>query len=146
MIASFLDGYNLFLSTLSLRRATLRRSAQSGRPGDFYPRSPCGERPTQAHGSTLPHDFYPRSPCGERPLPDQLKRRFRRAFLSTLSLRRATWVYCKKDVISKYFYPRSPCGERRAHAHRVSADRLISIHALLAESDRPFLLKIQLNL
>ena len=78
-----------FLSTLSLRRATSRLSAPSGATLNFYPRSPCGERPTQAHGSTLPHkisihallaesdqirpfrmfiitNFYPRSPCGER--------------------------------------------------------------------------------
>ena len=58
-------------------------------------------------------DFYPRSPCGERPkryLPCCTSR----IFLSTLSLRRATsdcrtWTY----------------------------ERLISIHALLAESDTP---------
>ena len=37
-----------------------------------------------------------------------------------------------------YFYPRSPCGER--HGIVVSAFQhiLISIHALLAESDMPF--------
>ena len=33
------------------------------------------------------------------------------------------------------FYPRSPCGERRALHCGVPADRDISIHALLAESD-----------
>ena len=36
---------------------------------DFYPRSPCGERPDDL-GDRLANycDFYPRSPCGERPL------------------------------------------------------------------------------
>ena len=80
----------LFLSTLSLRRATLTQAqydnaksisihallAESdGRPqcagrqdGNFYPRSPCGERRVLA--ATLPENrhFYPRSPCGERRL------------------------------------------------------------------------------
>ena len=36
----------------------------------------------------------------------------------------------------RYFYPRSPCGERRGVPRRVSDFHTISIHALLAESDR----------
>ena len=35
----------LFLSTLSLRRATALRQLQSPLCRNFYPRSPCGERP-----------------------------------------------------------------------------------------------------
>ena len=56
----------VFLSTLSLRRATwpylfCRRSLSY-----FYPRSPCGERlPIRSARHVLAH-FYPRSPCGER--------------------------------------------------------------------------------
>ncbi len=34
----------LFLSTLPMRGATTARLARGGIPGDFYPRSPCGER------------------------------------------------------------------------------------------------------
>ena len=34
-----------------------------------------------------------------------------------------------------YFYPRSPCGERRRGAANCYLDNIISIHALLAESD-----------
>ena len=58
----------VFLSTLSLRRATRRSSKTVRRSRYFYPRSPCGERPAQKryHGSPAA-DFYPRSPCGERP-------------------------------------------------------------------------------
>ena len=55
--------------------------------------------------------FYPRSPCGERPKYRRIPLR-RNAFLSTLSLRRATQVQSLKIA---------PLG--------------ISIHALLAESD-----------
>ena len=35
---------SLFLSTLSLRRATLAVAFMTCPPRDFYPRSPCGER------------------------------------------------------------------------------------------------------
>ena len=34
-------------------------------------------------------------------------------FLSTLSLRRATYVVHHLNTHVKYFYPRSPCGERQ---------------------------------
>ena len=147
----------LFLSTLSLRRAT--RGTQLFTPSIqyFYPRSPCGERrcrndliltwnkflstlslrrattgafyeivednnisihallaesdPFLRSGRMTRPYFYPRSPCGERLLPC-----FSRSFLSN-------------------FYPRSPCGER-PHANRYYVGlHLISIHALLAESD-----------
>ena len=57
-------------------------------------------------------------------------------FLSTLSLRRATDVYQDGDKLYGDFYPRSPCGERRDPAGQQMAGSGISIHALLAESDR----------
>ena len=45
-------------------------------------------------------------------------------------------------LILKDFYPRSPCGERRVVGASQGADiGHISIHALLAESDRPKRLK-----
>ena len=61
---------------------------------------------------TPPTNFYPRSPCGER-RPRWQAQAQKDTFLSTLSLRRATDRQQKEDY--------------RA---------LISIHALLAESDR----------
>ena len=124
---------------------------------DFYPRSPCGERlgalwvlSTQIRISIhallaesdraksgqprLPRNFYPRSPCGER--PDLLivtvaldgflstlslrratfckidTRGCKKTFLSTLSLRRATGSWLARLAPCAHFYPRSPCGER----------------------------------
>ena len=101
----------LFLSTLSLRRATIKISLLFRPLKNFYPRSPCGERRGFGAGSwrlviflstlslrratesigtlrTVSVNFYPRSPCGERHLPS-------------------------KPIERKlYFYPRSPCGER----------------------------------
>ena len=42
---------------------------------NFYPRSPCGERPTSDKLFIPSHYFYPRSPCGERPRPQPPKAR-----------------------------------------------------------------------
>ena len=189
-----------FLSTLSLRRATSAQAAFP--PGEcisihallaesdaamaamaftaayFYPRSPCGERRHYLAQPQARHNFYPRSPCGERPssvlmaLPSYI-------FLSTLSLRRATVDFssnaratlisihallaesdmpistsfpialnfyprspcgerrwrCSCRRLYSNFYPRSPCGERRHSCRADAGDQPISIHALLAESD-----------
>ena len=56
-------------------------------------------------------------------------------FLSTLSLRRATCQWCPFGHFGRYFYPRSPCGERHNINSSVNTADKISIHALLAESD-----------
>ena len=58
-------------------------------------------------------------------------------FLSTLSLRRATYVPVSKLRVTSNFYPRSPCGERPKAQPYNCAGADISIHALLAESDAP---------
>ena len=118
----------------------LGRVEVGSRMSNFYPRSPCGERrnancschsarPISIHALLAESDcyslrhsaqswhFYPRSPCGERRKPKDLKSR-RMVFLSTLSLRRAT---VRPIEVPQYHI-------------------LISIHALLAESDWPGLL------
>ena len=78
---------------------------------NFYPRSPCGERPGRTCGDQEYQYFYPRSPCGER-----LRQNYECfkwiKFLSTLSLRRATANWFDLWGWAEYFYPRSPCGER----------------------------------
>ena len=61
------DQTILFLSTLSLRRATILFSFQTNNRFNFYPRSPCGERPKHPKSISCKLNFYPRSPCGERP-------------------------------------------------------------------------------
>ena len=60
-------------------------------------------------------------------------------FLSTLSLRRATIVMVGPLMFNLYFYPRSPCGERQCRHKKHLISQVISIHALLAESDCIFL-------
>ena len=55
-----------FLSTLSLRRATRKLPMREPTALHFYPRSPCGERRVLTGGLSSDGYFYPRSPCGER--------------------------------------------------------------------------------
>ena len=101
----------VFLSTLSLRRAT-QTCLQY--PKDYRFLSTLSLRRATYHGAERPQrerDFYPRSPCGERRRPIFF-RPDRAKFLSTLSLRRATLTYFKVAKCRKNFYPRSPCGER----------------------------------
>ena len=100
-----------FLPTLSMRRATTSEDVPIKRGDYFYPRSPCGERHTAFCYLRQTLNFYPRSPCGERPHKTWIKLRKKyfyprspcgerlvtwgqyqsiRAFLPTLSMRRAT--------------------------------------------------------
>ena len=131
--AHVVGNVQLFLSTLSLRRATFCCAVSTTIIPNFYPRSPCGERPPKHEVCRGGINFYPRSPCGERPvrvvrtcwspyfyprspcgerhgqdvlLPAALE------FLSTLSLRRATIGGSTNQTHKINFYPRSPCGER----------------------------------
>ena len=103
---------SIFLSTLSLRRATHYSMGRHEEPFNFYPRSPCGER-RQQH------------------LPDSTHRRISiHALLAESdSAPRIT------PAASRNFYPRSPCGERRNARPETHQRDAISIHALLAESD-----------
>ena len=59
----------------------------------------------------------------------------RAIFLSTLSLRRATFIGPLMFKVQPHFYPRSPCGERQSNYLYQGRQNPISIHALLAESD-----------
>ena len=171
-----------FLSTLSLRRAT--RFFGFLRPclGDFYPRSPCGERldfgerfecraGISIHALLAESDWWPctlrravasisihallaesdthanryyvglhlisiHALLAESDLNSDRNRRCGWRFLSTLSLRRATDIDLTEfNRAVKHFYPRSPCGERPYYMQWDITDTVISIHALLAESD-----------
>ena len=126
---------HLFLSTLSLRRATqvFQRIAKPFRISI--------------------HALLAESDVNEIPYQRKIDQ-----FLSTLSLRRATqeivqsYIYYYRisihallaesdpassiiKTLSGDFYPRSPCGERRQKKVKNEHCQYISIHALLAESD-----------
>ena len=130
-----LDLFIVFLSTLSLRRATMQLFI-SPPPQIISIHALLAESdltlPKDQH--QVCHHFYPRSPCGERPERCRMLDLFI-VFLSTLSLRRATmqlFISPPPQIISihallaesdylderkshnvcRNFYPRSPCGER----------------------------------
>ena len=81
----------------------------------------------------MPYDFYPRSPCGERPPRCRQHLRALR-FLSTLSLRRAT-VGQKRFLQKLAISIHALLAESDANAVDQILPGHISIHALLAESD-----------
>ena len=133
---SFQGGFAISIHAL-LAESDGRYQIPSHRHHHFYPRSPCGERhwPRVMVSPTL--YFYPRSPCGERRHGVGIAK-IDLAFLSTLSLRRATTLLPSAKTMAVNFYPRSPCGERRTDTTSAKMPRSISIHALLAESDAIF--------
>ena len=151
------DDFGQFLSTLSLRRATggLELALWGGFISihallaesdtvtariidptfDFYPRSPCGERHTSGATYRILRAFLSTLSLRRATLLSMfwLSRLFR--FLSTLSLRRATMRMAFPAVRNVFL---STLSLRRAtdDKHRIRWYIVISIHALLAESDR----------
>ena len=103
---------SVFLSTLSLRRATRKLPMRE---------------PTALH-------FYPRSPCGERPLLSIRNTRNSAISIHALLAESDAYHFMPK-IGTLHFYPRSPCGERLLHSRNGHNVNRISIHALLAESD-----------
>ena len=145
----------IFLSTLSLRRATQALSV-TGSESQFL-------STLSLRRATFPRDcylsadrhFYPRSPCGERQCPKTAKLVLFK-FLSTLSLRRATGIQsgaqqataisihallAESDIPEKHERPlknisiHALLAESDKGRHRRYNRNAISIHALLAESD-----------
>ena len=125
----------LFLSTLSLRRATRAASITPTASRNFYPRSPCGER----HGGrvrnaeNLTISIHALLAESDFRLFLIILDLFR--FLSTLSLRRATSRSRRLKSLRCVFL--STLSLRRATDDILAGvnELLISIHALLAESD-----------
>ena len=128
-------GLNEFLSTLSLRRATLSISKTVRRIWHFYPRSPCGERHVRCQGCPIGVEFLSTLSLRRATTPSVFLHCTTYLFLSTLSLRRATLAGPSGPAFLYNFYPRSPCGERLNDAINGRNPDFISIHALLAESD-----------
>ena len=112
MLISLCCGCCVFLSTLSLRRATSARPEIRRLCVISIHALLAESDSSNINSSLIIAYFYPRSPCGER--------RRVEPFHATARL---------------YFYPRSPCGERLGRIMNVLSGLRISIHALLAESD-----------
>ena len=124
-----------FLSTLSLRRATIKPIFGKVDTGDFYPRSPCGERLKLRNILDLILRISIHALLAESDVSITIIITCTVLFLSTLSLRRATLAGPSGPAFLYNFYPRSPCGERLLEQSSSYSAYLISIHALLAESD-----------
>ena len=101
----------------------------------FYPRSPCGERRLELFLYYQDNNFYPRSPCGERQRIDYEMGRVMQ-FLSTLSLRRATQQGGSQQGSSQRFLSTLSLRRATPAPSRNNKNNMISIHALLAESDK----------
>ena len=123
---------------------------------NFYPRSPCGERLTNANSPksdniisihallaesdtassilmVAPSNFYPRSPCGERLGRLMLVMALSDFYPRSPCGERPVTIWLGYVYLD--FYPRSPCGERQGRVLQDITPAGISIHALLAESD-----------
>ena len=124
-----------FLSTLSLRRATAQTAKNISIAGHFYPRSPCGERLSMETFCQVVSAISIHALLAESDGKSNKLAGLELVFLSTLSLRRATVGAIGQLQCIHDFYPRSPCGERRVHYDNYNLHCVISIHALLAESD-----------
>ena len=122
-----------FLSTLSLRRATHYDNYNLHCTEISIHALLAESDPKFIFNIRKIINFYPRSPCGERPHPIGVLVRIVK-FLSTLSLRRATqWEGMKSlsEVISIH----ALLAESDVYNKEFRAEHPISIHALLAESD-----------
>ena len=128
------DLLTKFLSTLSLRRATSVFCRSAAMSFYFYPRSPCGERPQCRTLASGMYGFL--STLSLRRATTSMPPTFiLSAFLSTLSLRRATGILGRRLWHRQQFL--STLSLRRATPLKswASPRLYISIHALLAESD-----------
>ena len=124
-----------FLSTLSLRRATITNIQRNGN-------TDISIHALLAESDSCPlarpfhcHDFYPRSPCGERRQPRAQADR-PPPFLSTLSLRRATQYWATRARAAQLFLSTLSLRRATRPCDYTSPQTYISIHALLAESDK----------
>ena len=124
-----------FLSTLSLRRATLGAWKSCNVCRNFYPRSPCGERLIFSLPLVLIFLFLSTLSLRRATSVSKWTATWNLSFLSTLSLRRATQVRAcqnEKSCISIHALLAESDPHRGLHPYHAKE---ISIHALLAESD-----------
>ena len=146
----------IFLSTLSLRRATRKLPIRLPTALHFYPRSPCGERRFAFQAARNRQRISIHALLAESDASSQSSAKS--TPISIHALLAESDRICQGDKFrNSNFYPRSPCGERLKNPEAVSKYMIflstlslrratspllaihtkshISIHALLAESD-----------
>ena len=133
-MASPIAGAQSFLSTLSLRRATRSGRADGGGSSISIHALLAESDLAGPSGPAISFNFYPRSPCGERPLAPKQNATQKAISIHALLAESdaidvflAVWavisihaLLAESDKLIAYqsgrlrdFYPRSPCGERR---------------------------------
>ena len=122
-----------FLSTLSLRRATILGNPCAGCPAISI-HALLAESDKAGSYKILPRPISIHALLAESdPLADGAEPH------AAISIHALLAESDAADQRSAHragdFYPRSPCGERRRLVHHAQVRRAISIHALLAESD-----------
>ena len=129
----------LFLSTLSLRRATSRHNfGLQNRKISIHALLAESDLCQLVHNDAAVH-FYPRSPCGERPAGKCVCPGSAVISIHALLAESDSSMILMLRFFG-YFYPRSPCGERLWPGLLARPFFIISIHALLAESDEHLLI------
>ena len=103
--------------------------------GNFYPRSPRGERLATWCASATTTIFLSTLPAWGATFPPVVGRLTGKLFLSTLPAWGATINPTSRTNLSDYFYPRSPRGERRLFLIGQYLVNSISIHAPRVGSD-----------
>ena len=100
-----------FLSTLSLRRATLEDLWCTGRSRISIHALLAESDPTRWAPTCRISNFYPRSPCGERRSLSGNTGQAPAISIHAL-LAESDTTSAGKSAFRRHFYPRSPCGER----------------------------------
>ena len=131
----FRAKFVIFLSTLSLRRATSAPAIKSCWSSYFYPRSPCGERLRVSVGDAHVCVISIHALLAESDTTFSGTVHRKEISIHALLAESDLCRCCVRSCSWHYFYPRSPCGERRGTYVSASPANVISIHALLAESD-----------
>ena len=149
--------HHKFLSTLSLRRATGYTINFHTKPGisihallaesdqaktfkistlrNFYPRSPCGERRSSIEEVSKYVVISIHALLAESDSTPNSGRTRNTVFLSTLSLRRATSQGNQSGHWERLFLSTLSLRRATVHYDNYNLHCVISIHALLAESD-----------
>ena len=118
-----------------MRRATPSSTVMVILRKNFYPRSPCGERPHNTKNNCIDccisiHALLAESDRETTSIKPVFGISIHALLAESDPLRQLQFALCGD------FYPRSPCGERQPATRRNDKNNMISIHALLAESDQ----------
>ena len=120
-----------FLSTFPLRGTSIGNDCVLSAKPNFYPRSPCGERPDSRILGKLSVIFLSTFPLRGTSRPSCIGTTIRSISIHVPLAGNVALTVC---IIAPpaHFYPRSPCGERLIVPPLILTCNVISIHVPLA--------------